>query len=840
MMFQEQDSLNISQSDVNYPGVYALENRMPQKLVSDNDLDKSSISSDPHLSRLNKRKDRKGNWNTRARKSYLPTPGKKYSQLFHIANKIKYFFIKIKQNAYIYPRDLKIQQYLKEQYLSITSTRLKYQETQGNSLTTIPLIKPSGLFYVIWQVITLLSTLYTMWWIPFINGFNYDDNQQQFELFVFILAICDILLKFNREIIDKGEVINQRYKIIQKYMKTELCFDIIYIISFAYMIFLRINGNFFLVNIFDISLFIMNIIKFRHIVKSFQEALNNNIYLTELINLLELLVLVYYVAHYMACIWYHVGSISIDEYNISWITQYNIDKYSDFVRYAYSFYWATTTMVTVGYGDISAQNLYEVIACTILMFVSSATFGFAINSIGMILSNLENQSLKFKKNLQLINNFMIQNHVGLELQSKVRNYLKYIFERQINVDNIETQQVIDKLSINLKQELIYDVQRKIINQSHFITNNFSEKVQKDIAQELEPVSYAPNEVIYQQDRKDPCSLYILVKGEVHLIDHNSQKILKILSNQGTFGQYEMLQHVPRYCTAIANQYSQLYRIPRQKVLDIISNSQLDFEQFHNLKDSLSFKVNQKSVCYACGQNHIIWDCRYLFYKPNIEKIIKKELFHGKQEREYRSRHTKKYPTLLDIKMTQDAYNVFREHVLGIQMIQLLKTKTMFQTQQSPPESKYQSDNFTSYKNQKSAKPLNSNSREYQYISSHILQSDEDYKHSEYIKRRRNSQITEKLRSLSQQKFQPDTHREPTVQLSNQQVEPTQKILSLDDKEQFINLDFDKIHIFQKYQKHNNVDKVLELYTQYQREKKRRRGRGRQIKYSNYQFFKVTR
>ena len=52
-------------------------------------------------------------------------------------------------------------------------------------------------------------------------------------------------------------------------MKTELCFDVVYIISFAYMIFLRIDGNFFLVNIFDITLFIMNIIKFRHVVKSF-------------------------------------------------------------------------------------------------------------------------------------------------------------------------------------------------------------------------------------------------------------------------------------------------------------------------------------------------------------------------------------------------------------------------------------------------------------------------------------------------------------------------------------------------------------------------------------------
>jgi voltage-gated potassium channel Kch len=37
----------------------------------------------------------------------------------------------------------------------------------------------------------------------------------------------------------------------------------------------------------------------------------------------------------------------------SWLQKYNIEDESNIIKYNYSIYWATTTIVTVGYGDIS-------------------------------------------------------------------------------------------------------------------------------------------------------------------------------------------------------------------------------------------------------------------------------------------------------------------------------------------------------------------------------------------------------------------------------------------------------------------------------------------------------
>lgn len=53
-------------------------------------------------------------------------------------------------------------------------------------------------------------------------------------------------------------------------------------------------------------------------------------------------------------------------------------------------------MVTVGYGDITPTNNYELICANVTMFIACGVFAFSINAIGIVLSNMNESRKKLK------------------------------------------------------------------------------------------------------------------------------------------------------------------------------------------------------------------------------------------------------------------------------------------------------------------------------------------------------------------------------------------------------------------------------------------------------------
>jgi hypothetical protein len=87
---------------------------------------------------------------------------------------------------------------------------------------------------------------------------------------------------------------------------------------------------------------------------------------------------------------YRVFTAKFDESSkLNWIYQSGYEDYSDYDLYVTSFYFTVTTIVTVGFGDITAKNSGEKIICIFLMLIGVISFSFATGSLSSIIANYD-------------------------------------------------------------------------------------------------------------------------------------------------------------------------------------------------------------------------------------------------------------------------------------------------------------------------------------------------------------------------------------------------------------------------------------------------------------------
>jgi Ion channel len=87
----------------------------------------------------------------------------------------------------------------------------------------------------------------------------------------------------------------------------------------------------------------------------------------------------------------------------NWIYQTGYLELSNSQLYVTSIYFTITTLVTVGYGDITAYSMIERVMCSILMVLGVLSFSFASGALASIITSYDVSEAQLKEKIATLN-----------------------------------------------------------------------------------------------------------------------------------------------------------------------------------------------------------------------------------------------------------------------------------------------------------------------------------------------------------------------------------------------------------------------------------------------------
>jgi len=249
------------------------------------------------------------------------------------------------------------------------------------------------------------------------------------------------------------------------------------------------------------------------------------------------------ITHWISCGWLKISGIEKGKTVLS--------------NYVSSLYWTTTTLTTVGYGDIVPTTNAEKLYASAVMIIGVGFYGYLIGSVVSVITKRDPAHEKFIANLENLSALVKYRNPPKNLVIKIKQYFFYLWKNKLSFDE---DNFLKKLPPGLRAELDTFLKQDLIKNLDLFKGASLEFI-NELAGYLNEIIILPNEFLFHEGDFGQ-KVFFVIKGElVVLNEHDTHEIARIKSGD-LFGEIALFKNKTRIASVKAITFCHLYSLDK--------------------------------------------------------------------------------------------------------------------------------------------------------------------------------------------------------------------------------------------------------------------------------------
>lgn len=442
------------------------------------------------------------------------------------------------------------------------------------------LIHPQGRFRQIWNPLLILALTYTATLMPYRLAFADDELTSGWSIADYLvdgLFALDIVVNFrSMRVLADGSLETRQRELARHYLKSWFVVDLVSCIPFSLLSLplgseqrsntynslarlLRLPRMYKLLRVFRL---VQAAKDFRGAGDCLQDCLQVN---SRIFKMLRFLLYVLVSVHIAACFWYITARL--DHFGPeTWVHRLGYAEESAGSKYLASFYWAATTVVTVGYGDLSARTQLEMIIATGWMILGGGFYSYTVGSLSSVLSGLDTQASLIDQKTAAARELAREAGLSQQVLRRIVDAVQYRAHRSCLVWS-DRHSLFSELPKELRFEVASSMYAGALKDSCLLRNQ--QKAFITFAVPLfTPVHITEQTLQYRQGEYAD-EVYFVAAGWAEFLLMPQHVAFRRYVKGSYFGEVEVLFSLPRLHSCLCGANSQLFVLTKLDFLRLL-------------------------------------------------------------------------------------------------------------------------------------------------------------------------------------------------------------------------------------------------------------------------------